>query len=1225
MGIGRHLVDVPDCINVGDGGVDAYIENVDPTDPDVIPRGSSAFQIKSSDMGPTACRRELHVSKNLEGPLKGELDTRLSEGAAYVLVLSAEITPEQRQARLSAVREELASCGYEDTEVRVYTANQLAGFASRHPSVVTALRPDLSTCSPFEGWSTSRDVRHPSTFVADSERQRMVNQITDTLRTRSDCPVIRVTGLPGVGKTRSAHEALRPDDLRHQVLYVRRASDLLGTPLYNTLINDTATSAILVVDECDLEQHRQLTDAFEGLGPRLALITMSYEMGRVPIPTNVLQAQRLEKESIENILRREYPSLPSEIASRLSGFADGYPYIAVLLAEQYFEEPDVDYLSISDDRLMNRLIGGSYSVGSHKFTKTKDVLTGISLFQRIGVDGIGANEGRWLAEQFEVSWSEFQNILDEQRERGIVQGEYYVFVTPFMLRIHLLEEWWRAHGFRDESGANEFLGSMPPEIGADLIRRFCEHFPYVASAQRGAEFVRNMLGPDSSLSDFDTLNSELGSRLFLALTEADPNAALRAAQRVLGEKSPEDLLGFREGRRNTIEALKRMAVWRELFQPAARLLLALGEAETETWANNASGEFAGLFAAGAGPVAPTEAPPSERLPVLREALTSDSEPRRRLGLQACASALQTDHFYRMVGAEYQGTRREPDLWTPETYGEIFDAYRSVWELAENCFSEMEGQTRAEAMDVLLSNARGLTRYEALADMVIETIRSLSLEPDVDNRDLIENATEILHYDGVKFSDETRRKWEELEQDLSGDDFSSRMERYVAMQILVDQFDDEGNQVDQALPEIQRLASESIGNPGLLDTEIQWLVTSRAKSGNRFGYELGRRDTRCRLLDFILNAQAAAGQESSLSFIGGYGRALAERDLAQWETLLDELSQEPKYAGWIVELTWRAGQLTEQASRRIVDLVRSGFSTPETLRIFMYGGVIRSLSPADFAEWTMLLLESEQLEGASVALDLLKMYYLDSTTPIPKEPARSVICHPSWFRPLPGPYRQSHDTYWWADIAKSLCLNYADTGLEVAKLLLEHLGEEGTIVGGFEERPLEVLDVVMQQQPEQVWLLASPMLGPPVDIRAYRVASWLRGSESFEEGGSHILKEVPAKLIWAWVDEEPETRPSYLATFVPKVMCGPQDEQCLARELLIRYGARQQVRNALQSNFSTEGWVGPTSQHLSGKLAWLHDLRIQETHPNVLKWIDEFSTDLECRIDFARQEEELRDV
>lgn len=50
VGIGRHLINVPDCINVGDGGIDAYIDDAHPSDDDVIPEGSSVFQIKSADL-----------------------------------------------------------------------------------------------------------------------------------------------------------------------------------------------------------------------------------------------------------------------------------------------------------------------------------------------------------------------------------------------------------------------------------------------------------------------------------------------------------------------------------------------------------------------------------------------------------------------------------------------------------------------------------------------------------------------------------------------------------------------------------------------------------------------------------------------------------------------------------------------------------------------------------------------------------------------------------------------------------------------------------------------------------------------------------------------------------------------------------------------------------------------------------------------------------------------
>ena len=1219
VGIGRHLIDVPDCINVGDGGVDAYIDNACPSDDDVIPRGSSVFQIKSADLAPMACRRELHVMGDLSKPLKDELNLRFQQGAAYVLVLSADVTHVILQARLDAIRGELREFGYENIEVRVYGASHLAGFTNRHPSLVVSLRPELSNCSPHVRWGSSRDVRHPTAFVADSSRQALVDQITTALRERTGCPVIRLTGLPGVGKTRSAYEALRPDDLKNQVLYVRRAEDLMVSPLLYALVNDPTASAILVVDECNLEQHRELVNALAEQGTRLALITMSYEVGRTPMPTVELQAAPLQQETVEEILELEYPGLPTLAARRLAEFADGYPHIAVLLAGQAVNEGASEaYFSVPDDSLMNRLIGGSAPPHSDQFRTTKRVLMGLSLFQRIGVAGIGESEGRWLAGRVGVSWNELQDVVSNEKGRGTVQGEHFVFVTPFMLRIHLLEEWWRTHGLTDEATFNEFVSSMPNNERPDLLRRFFEHFPYVASAPRGAEFVQEMLAEGGVASDYELLNSELGGRFFLALTEAEPVSAVRAAERVLGNKSRQELLQFRDGRRAMVEALTRIAVWRELFQPAARLLLGLAEAETESWANNASGEFANLFSLGPGRVAPTEAPPSERFPILLEALSSDSPERRRLGLEACQIGLRAGAFHRAMGSEYQGIRKEPELWSPATYGELFDAYRSIWKLTTESLGLLDPGEREQAVTVLMSSARGLTRMGNLVDMVVNTIRDLASDPNVDRRDLIGQTAEILHYDGRRMEVETRNKWEQLAEELSGDDFSSRMERYVALELLVDQFNEEGQQVDKAQPLIEELAVQATEEPGLLRAELDWLVTRRATAGYRFGYELGKRDSEQTLLLHILDAQATAGDDGDLSFLGGYLRALAERDPSEWESLLDRLSHDTAQAKWVVELTWRSGRLSERASRRVLSLVGASVSAPETLRMFRYGATVRSLTLEDFSEWIDVLLESDNLSGASTALDLLVMYggYNQS-----KEPARKIVCHPSWFSPAVGSHHPSHDAFWWAHVAEALCKHHPDVALELATLMLEHAGEEGTIVGWLDSEPGQVLDEATRQNPWEVWQLASSLLGPPIDGRAFVIGQWLRGSEMFESGGSHILKEVPPHLLWAWADEDPEVRPLRLAEFVPKAMCGPHDSPCLARELLLRYGHDPRVRHRLRANFSTEGWTDQESQYLMGKRSWLLTLRERETEANVLAWIDEYIAEMDQRRLYALQVEE----
>ena len=417
--------------------------------------------------------------------------------------------------------------------------------------------------------------------------------------------------------------------------------------------------------------------------------------------------------------------------------------------------------------------------------------------------------------------------------------------------------------------------------------------------------------------------------------------------------------------------------------------------ETESWGNNASGEFANLFSTGTGQVASTETPPLERVGILQEAISSVSPYRRRLGLRACEQALKTGPFYRLIGPEYQGMRRVPELWAPSTYGELFDAYRSIWILVSESLEYLEGIERTDAVRLLLESARGITRMESLAEMVIKTVRLLGDDPEVDRRDLIGLTVEVIHYEGKHLSPETLNKWIELQNDLSGQDFPSRLERYVALDLIEDQYDVEGQRTDQSRTEIQRLAVEAAETPELLRTALSWLVTRRAERGHQFGSELGKYDSEHDALQEIIQSQLGAGNGASLAFLGGYLHALFERAPDEWEEVMNELEQHSISATWIVELTWRSGTITERASHRILALIRRGVAAPESLRIFRYGGTICSLNTRAFDEWIRTLLGSDDDGAVYAALDLLAMYYRGESLPI--EPVLSVLSHPAWFR------------------------------------------------------------------------------------------------------------------------------------------------------------------------------------------------------------------------------------
>ena len=501
------------------------------------------------------------------------------------------------------------------------------------------------------------------------------------------------------------------------------------------------------------------------------------------------------------------------------------------------------------------------------------------------------------------------------------------------------------------------------------------------------------------------------------------------------------MLAFTTGRREVVWALERIAVWRELFSDAARLLLKLAEAENEKHIdNNATGVFADLFTPGQGPVAPTEASPEERFPVLKEALEHDSKERRTIALMACDHALQTGHFSRLVGAEYQGLRRQPNLWMPQTWGELFEAYRRVWYLLRARLDGMQDDERGQALVVMLNNARGLSAMANLSTMVTETLADLLTKPYIDKRQIIEVVESVLHYDAKGYEPEVREAWERLHDSLVTDDFHSMMQRYVAMDLLEDKFDDEGRHTDKAQPRIEALAQQANDDPDLLKPELSWLATGIAKNGYNFGFNLGMKDKTFALLPIVVDAQRSAAKNPSMVFLGGYLRALRERNEDSWERVMDVLAADAVFKSHLPELTWRSG-LTEKAASRILGLARAGSVSATGLRFFSYGGVIRQISQDRFAEWIEFLLEEGSRPAAACAIDLSHFYFRmgEPKVPLPRELMFKTLASPALFAHSDDRQNAISEDYEWTELATRTSTN-TPSGDQLAVLMLEHFRE-----------------------------------------------------------------------------------------------------------------------------------------------------------------------------------------
>jgi len=720
------------------------------------------------------------------------------------------------------------------------------------------------------------------------------------------------------------------------------------------------------------------------------------------------------------------------------------------------------------------------------------------------------------------------------------------------------------------------------------------------------------------------LKTKEGARLFLALAEADPRSALERLKRTVGSWTREELLQFTTGRREVVWALERIAMWRDLFADGARLLLALGEAENETWSNNASGVFAQLFSSAPGRVAPTETSPQERFPVLKEALQSTSKERRILGLRACDEALESEHFVRTIGAEHQGLRKGPELWMPKTPEELPDAYRRVWQLLRTRLDNLPRDEQQQALGILLQRSRGLTTIENLADMVIDTVMELAQKPYGDRKKVLAQVIQILHYEGKELSPQTRQRWEELKDQVTGRGFPSLMKRYVGMDLLEDSFDEEGDLVDQTQSRIEELAQQAIENKGLLQIELEWLVTTEAQNGYRFGYELGKRDESFSVLPALTEAQRNAGEKSSAFFLGGYFRALFEKSPKEWEDQLDTVAKDEAISIWLPELTFRSG-MSDRAALRILSLAVKGVIGVGQFRMFVWGHAIKKLSQRVFKRVIDFLMGSSDIDAVLVALDLYYLYYVHPKpkSTLPQTLTLDLLTHQSLFQKSEAARRDQLGDYHWREIGKAFVQHYPRKSLQLADKMLEYFGGEGTILGRFHSTTQAVLNQITRQYPEEIWTRITKYLGPPVDSRALPIREWLRGGTHFEEKDG-ALSLIPLQEVIRWVDEDVEKRARHLASFVPKMLFRERGKVCLAREVLVRYGQRNDVRRSLMANFSTEGWTGPESLHYEKKKQLLLDFKKHEDNENVRSWIDDYVSVLEQYVERARIEEERED-
>lgn len=1213
--IGSSLISVPSAITVGDGGIDAEVADAPSTGSlGIIKKGLTRYQIKSGPMHPQRPGKikDILLTEKRDA-IKPKIKSCLDSGGTLIVILFGDDNPDPNEDFVAGFQEELAQFDskYLTAAIEIWQQNQLRGFFEKFPSL--ALRLKGGSANGFythEMWSTFQEMRL-ELRLGETQQKLIDEEIRGSMRSASSPTLFHVYGEPGIGKTRLVKEAMEARDLEPLILYFVGPRAYVDSGIESVLnMPDCPYHVILVIDECDVSHRSAIWNRLRNLWPRVKVLTIAPE--EAPASGGDVRSigvLPLDDEQLAEII--ESYGIPAYEAKRWPELLGGAPRLAHLMGQNLRDNPDDLTREPSTTGVWEKMTNGPYRADSDQARQRRVVLQFLALFKRFGYEVPVADEGIAIAQLIQqqdgsISMVRFREIVKELREEKVLQGEFTLYIAIRLFHVKLWADWWDT--YRSIFDISTYENALTPS----LIEAFREMFVYAAESEAADRLVEQLLGEHGPFKGDAYLRTEAGSRFFLALTEGNPSYALICLQRNFANWTDDDYRSFTTGRRQVVWALERIVVWSELFSDAATILLKLGEFENESVSNNATGVFVGLFDTQPGPVAATEAPPINRLPILIRALDSASANQKMIALNACRNALRIrGSGFRMVGPGHQGLRRTPQMWIPSGRDEIIEYLERIWGIVTEQIDSEFPEIQAVSLDVLIDASRDFSTIPEFGGLVMETLESIATHHKIR---VLERTIEILNFDGDVLPADIKDRLEQLKDRLTGDDFSSLLRRYVGTDIFEDRFNSAGERINDKDKHLEELATQALHEPGLLNAELTWLVTAQAKDGLPFGMNLAIQDIEMRLLQPILDAQKSAGADSNLLFLGGYLRGIGNRDQEALEKIVASMYTKPDTKNWVAELTWRSNLGSDESASRVIQLAREGVVGMGQLRTFVFGAAVQKFSVPAITEWMEFLLESDDSDGLGTAADLADMYLFEADTPtLPDDLVLRLILRDEWYVES-SRSRSGTGDFHWERLANRVSKNSPTIQLQISSKILELLGTEGSYSGLSHSRIGTFLGQTISSNPKEMWRMISEYIEPPLDIRGWEITTWLRGALFNRDESAVPLDLLPLNDVLGWIDDGDDLRALLAATFVPPRIDDVKNENSLVRQLLIRFGNREDIRRALEGSFSSGGWWGEASAHFSQKKSRLEGLLKEEQIPIVRDWLNSYISRLKAQIE-----------
>lgn len=1167
-GLLRSGIHVPAQINIGDGGEDGRIGwTGGPDHTRFLPCRLVQFQVKATDMTPARCIAEM---RERDGSIKTQIRAVMDKWGAYVIFCNRPSTQAKIDERIAKMRHTLESAGLASSstaKVDFWDANKIADWANSHYPValwlIERVRPGgILPLQSLETWASEKNVAE-FRFVVDPRVAKVSAEIERKLSGSKS--VLRLVGLSGLGKTRLALEALRsaPTGWRSRVLYTHSgfgAERILGVV---QAIRESGKSAIIVVDDCPLDLHKQLAATVEHMDSQLSLLTIDYDPKGVSAEHATLEIERAEDHVIVDIIRQVAP-IDDADAKRLARFAQGFPQIAVLIAKAWpFDTRDIS--SLTDAVLVEKMVFG------HKDPDPEllRVARALSLYEVVGVDEEAIKELEFVAliagVDFDIAYEHVQTL----KEHGIAQQRgRFVQIQPKPLALSLAADAWE---HLSPKKINELVSNaIPTRLQVALFRQFAK----LDGVAKINQIAARLCAPGKPFADAAFLDNETHAACLACIAEVNPSAAIGALERAYGALSADNLQEIRHGRQWLVWTLERLCFRKETFHRAAKLMLDFAVAENEDRiANNATGTFKALYKLY---LSGTETPAIDRLSVIDQALESEDPRRLKIAVDALKQGLETNHFTRTGGPEWQGSGPSLKDWQPATTGEIFSYYRGCLERLSEVACRADDLSLV-AKTSLAGHIRGLLGQGLVDDVTLAVDRILA----VDNSywpEAIAQTSQSLSFEGPKLLPDYRKKVQALHDKLIPRSLEERLRLFVCE--LPSGYFQPGDDGAEAGTRLAKALAEECASHW---KEFLVLIPMLLAGGQRYTHSFGQHILEAsadqeELIDLVVaHLKAIPKEKKNAALLGGLLSAAEKRDPAMVDRKLDAVAGDSDLVEF---LPWLTAQTSIEARDldRIAAALRVGSVAPDSVRILGMGSVLSHLSPTDVAPLIDTLIDAGTA-GYWVAAEIMDMYAL-------QKPERFEEFRPQIRRMMAnfavsdlGDTQTVMNAYHFGRIATWLVRHGSRD--EDAAVAAAHLSKRAVslcidLSQNYVDHSVieDILPEVLVHCGDVAWLVLSSGITKHRDrIRTFERLFGNPYAEGKSAAGPIFL--VPWEALRAWSHRYPDFAPAFLMRIAPVFdkpgtpAKGPGPSwNRIVLNLLDDFGDRQDVLSALAGNMMT---------------------------------------------------------